>query len=68
MIVDHNTGAMLSHYAAHHGNLKFLRYVISWIRKERKKNRASGKTVPPIVELFDMRDHYNCTIVHYAVR
>jgi len=28
VIVDPNSGALIPHYACHHGNLKFLRWLI----------------------------------------
>ena len=47
---------MLAHYAAHHGNVKFLRWLINWIRKATLFN-------------FDKHlDFYDCNIAHYAVR
>ena len=36
-VIDTNSGAMLPHYAAHHGNVKFLRYFNSWIHQNKKE-------------------------------
>lgn len=52
-IVDPNTGARVAHYAAHHGNLKFLRWY------EAKYGAA---------QMAGLRDDYNCSLLHYAVR
>lgn len=52
-IVDPNSGSRVAHYAAHHGNLKFLR----WYEAKYGAAHVAG-----------LRDHYNCTLLHYAVR
>lgn len=52
MILDHNTGSKVTHYVAHHGNLKFLRYL---------KLKLSA-------EDLQLKDDFNCTLIHYGVR
>jgi ankyrin repeat protein len=64
MIIDHNSGAMLPHYAAHEGNLKFLRYLVQHFMQ----NPASGGSGATHANAYDFRDFYDCTIAHYAVR
>ena len=61
MIIDHNTGAKVPHYAAHYGNVKFFRWMVSHY----------AKTMDPeeISSFFNsMLDFYKCTVSHYAVR
>ena len=57
-VVDPNTGAMMPHYAAHHGNLKFLRYLEMHFKK----------TLDPSKGFPDFKDNYDCNLGHYAVR
>jgi hypothetical protein len=57
-IVDPNTGAMIAHYAAHHGNLKFLRYLEMYF----KHSLGPNKGFP------DFKDLYDCNLGHYCVR
>jgi len=64
LVIDHESGAMLPHYAAHHGNLKFLRYLVDHFMR----NPTSGGSGATLASSFDFRDHYNCSIAHYAVR
>ena len=51
-VVDQQVGSNLMHYAAHHGNLKFLRFV-----------HSKGKT-----EDFQGTDNYGLNLTHYAAR
>ena len=53
-VVDLGTGATALHYAAHHGNLKFLR----WMHHK----------YPGDQELFNVRDRYGLNVAHYAAR
>ena len=55
-IIDGNTGALIPHYAAHYGNLKFIRYL------EKRYAKISKNAFP------EFRDNFNCTMMHYAVR
>ena len=57
-VVDPNSGAMVAHYAAHHGHLKFLRY----LQKNFQQKLGSSKGFP------DFKDSYDCNLAHYAVR
>lgn len=61
LLIDRNTGAMAAHYAAHHGHLKFLRWLADFVnQREENKNKN--------VNCHDVRDFYNCTLAHYATR
>ena len=53
MTIDFESGATVAHYAAHHGNLKFLRWLVH--------------KYPDIPE-SRLSDFYNCGLVHYATR
>lgn len=52
-VVDANTGSLIPHYAAHYGNLKFIRYLERYFRE---------KGFP------DLKDNFNCGMVHYSTR
>ena len=54
-IVDQNTEATVIHFAAHFGNLKFLRYL--------HKKYADAD-----YNIFKTKDKYGLTITHYAAR
>lgn len=61
IIIDHNTGAKIPHYAAHHGNIKFFRWMVSHYAKSMDPEEISS--------FFNsMLDFYKCTVSHYAVR
>ena len=53
LVIDKNTGSYIAHYAAHHGNLKFIRW---YVQKYGPSHCAT------------LRDNYQCTLLHYAVR
>lgn len=53
MTIDFDSGATVAHYAAHHGNLKFIRWLI-------------GKY--PDIPKSRLSDFYSCGLVHYATR
>ena len=52
-VVDANTGSLIPHYAAHYGNLKFIRYL--------ERHYKDGG-------FPDLKDNYNCGMVHYCTR
>ena len=51
-VIDQATGATVVHYAAHHGNLKFLR----WLANKNQKFE------------YGIRDNYGLNLAHYAAR
>lgn len=59
-VIDPNSGAKLAHYAAHHGNVKFMRYLHKWYKSNNKKTGKDNSV--------DIKDSYQCNIAHYAVR
>ena len=62
LLVDKNTGALAPHYAAHNGHLKFLRWLKNYIDKLQSIGLPKDKVN------MDVRDAYDCTLSHYAVR
>ena len=54
LIIDAATQATAMHYAAHHGNLKFLR----WLRSKYPDDKS----------LFEVKDKYGLNVAHYAAR
>ena len=65
-VVDPNSGAMIPHYAAHHGNLKFLRYLAMHFKKTTISPKFVDKNFRP--GFPDFKDNYDCNLGHYAVR
>lgn len=62
--LDKNTGAKAAHFAAHHGNLKFLRWLANFSRQRDDSSDKRDKQSNPL----DVRDDYNCTLAHYSAR
>ena len=66
-VFDHTTGAKLYHYAAHHGNLKFLRFLLEAVAQPEEEDLFADSN-PDKYHWVKEVDDFNCNIAHYAVR
>ena len=62
LIIDPSTGAKIAHFAAHHGDVKFMRWLIDDIIKKAINKEETLK------RFREDKDMYGCSLVVYAAR
>ena len=62
VIIDQSTGAKIAHFAAHHGDVKFMRWLVDDITQ-----KAMNKE-DILTRFREDKDMYGCSLVVYAAR